>query len=158
MPLNNWSGRGAVLLPIRCIALAGSTDATALVLEEIEWGAGNVIVDSLIDGAFRAKISQAGGRRLIAPTTTTQGIVIAGIAPNPVKEAIDVRYTLSEGGWVEVALLDVRGNVAQLLTQEVQSAGEHTMSAKIGWLASGSYTLRISVHGESETRLVRVVR
>jgi len=158
IPLNNWSGRGAVLLPIRCIALAGSTDATALVLEEIEWGAGNVIVDSLIDGAFRAKISQAGGRRLIAPTTTTQGIVIAGIAPNPVKEAIDVHYTLSEGGLVEVALLDVRGNVAQLLTQEVQSAGEHTLNAKIGWLASGSYTLRISVHGESETRLIRVVR
>jgi Leucine-rich repeat (LRR) protein len=158
IPLNNWSGRSTVLLPIRCTALAGSTDATVLVLEEIEWGAGSVIVDSLIDGAFSVKVSQAGGKRLITPTTSGQRIEIAGIAPNPVKEALDVRYTLSEGGLVEVALLDVRGNVAQLLTQEVQNAGEHTLNAKIGWLASGSYTLRISIHGESETRLVRIVR
>ncbi|MFY8000126.1 MAG: T9SS type A sorting domain-containing protein, partial [Candidatus Kapaibacteriota bacterium] len=85
-------------------------------------------------------------------------VAITSVAPNPVKEAMDIRYTLPENGFVEIALLDARGTIVQSLFQAVQSAGEHTLNAKIGWLASGSYTLQIRALGQMQTRLVQIVR
>lgn len=46
----------------------------------------------------------------------------------------------------------------QNLKQEVQHAGEYSLSAKVGWLASGSYTVRLRVNGEMETHQVQIVR
>jgi hypothetical protein len=58
-----------------------------------------------------------------------------------------------------MSLLDARGNVVQTSKQEVQRAGDYTLNAKVGWLSSGSYTVRVSVNGESvETQQVQVVR
>jgi hypothetical protein len=69
------------------------------------------------------------------------------------------RFRRSKGGFVEMSLLDARGNVVQTSKQEVQRAGDYTLNAKVGWLSSGSYTVRVSVNGESvETQQVQVVR
>lgn len=102
------------------------------------------------------KLSQAGGTRLIAPAKAS--LVLSVIAPNPVKEAMDICYTLAEGGFVSIELLDTRGNVVHSLKQEMQSPGEYTLNAKISWLPSGSYTVKISKDREMATQQVRIVR
>ncbi|MBD1207560.1 MAG: hypothetical protein H9535_03965 [Ignavibacteria bacterium] len=71
----------------------------------MEWGEGNVFIDSLINDSFMLKLSQAGGTRLIAPAKAS--LVLSVIAPNPVK------------------------NVVHSLKQEMQSPGEYTLNAKI---------------------------
>lgn len=157
IPTTNWLGRSQTLLQVRCVVVAGSTAATAITLEELEWGAGNVLVDSLVDGSFTAKLSRAGGVRLISPTPTA--VKLTAIAPNPAKDVMDIHYSLGgEGGFVDIVLMDARGNVVQNLKQEVQRAGEYSLIAKVGWLASGSYTVRLRVNGEMETQQVQIVR
>lgn len=156
LPPSFWLGRSEILARIRCIAVAGTTNTTSLVLENFVWGEGSVIIDSLINGSFTAMVSRAGGTRLIAPAKTT--LILTGIAPNPVKDAMDIRYSLAEGGFVTIELLDTRGNVVQSLKQEAQVSGEYTLNAKIGWLASGTYTVKISMDGEVATQQVKIVR
>lgn len=156
LPPSFWLGRSEILARIRCIAVAGTTNTTSLVLENFVWGEGSVIIDSLINGSFTAMVSRAGGTRLIAPAKTT--LILTGIAPNPVKDAMDIRYSLAEGGFVTIELLDTRGNVVQSLKQEAQVSGEYTLNAKIGWLASGTYTVKISKDGEVATQQVKIVR
>jgi hypothetical protein len=69
------------------------------------------------------------------------------------------RFRRCEDVFVEMSLLDVRSTVVQTLKQEVQRAGDYTLNAKVGWLSSGSYTVRVSVNGgDVETQQVQIVR
>lgn len=130
-----WSGRTNTLALFQCVAVAGATDSTMLILDQAEWGEGSVLVDSLIAGKFRVKTSQAGGKRLISPKTTT--VSITSLAPNPAKDMLEMTYSLSEVGFVEIALLNVKGELVQVLVQEVRSSGNHTLQSRVDRLPSG---------------------
>jgi hypothetical protein len=147
-------GGGEVLAQFPVRVVAGDTDRTTVEIEDIRWA--GVYLIEYDTTTVTARLSQAGGKRLIGAAAAS--VAITSVAPNPVKEAMDIRYTLPENGFVEIALLDARGTIVQSLFQAVQSAGEHTLNAKIGWLASGSYTLQIRALGQMQTRLVQIVR
>jgi hypothetical protein len=106
--------------------------------------------------AFTAKISNAGGGRLIAPSGQT--VAITAVAPNPAKEQIEITYSLPKDDFVTLTLVDARGNEVQRLMSEVQTAGQHKSSFKLGWLSSGSYMLRLVTPTEMVTGRVEVVR
>ncbi|MCU0424161.1 MAG: IPT/TIG domain-containing protein [Candidatus Kapabacteria bacterium] len=151
-----WAGRSQTLAQIRCLAVAGSTATTALVPEDIEWGEGSVIVDSLIAGSFTVKVSQAGGKRLIVPLTA--GLKLTALSPNPAKDVLEIAYTLGETGFVEITLLNVKGETVQVLKQEVEQGGEHLLQARVDRLPSGTYTVQVRMNGAVESRQVQVVR
>ncbi len=156
VPSTTWSGRNSVVAQLQCVVVAGNTDSTSLSIEDVQWGAGSVILDEVQDGTFKANVSRAGGKRLISPTATpTQ---LTAIAPNPAKEEIEIAYTMGEAGLVTLTLMDARGNVVLPIVNAVESAGKHTVRAKIGWLASGSYHIRLTTTLESDTRQVQIVR
>ncbi|MFY8001354.1 MAG: IPT/TIG domain-containing protein [Candidatus Kapaibacteriota bacterium] len=156
VPSTTWSGRNSVVAQLQCVVVAGNTDSTALSIEDVQWGAGSVILDEVQDGTFKANVSRAGGKRLISPTTTpTQ---LTAIAPNPAKEEIEIAYTMGEAGLVTISLMDARGNVVLPIVNAVESVGKHTVRAKIGWLASGSYHIRLTTTLESDTRQIQIVR
>ncbi len=163
-----WDGRTSFVATAETRAVAGSTNRTLLNLASVEWGTTasarlpwerKVFVEEPADTTlfdFTAKVSTAGGRRLI--TTAAQTVAITAIAPNPAKEQVEVTYSLPKDDFVTLSLIDARGNEVQRLASEVQAAGMHKMSFKLGWLSSGSYLLRISTSTEMVTGRVEVVR
>ena len=156
LPPTFWQGRSRALAQIRCMAVAGTTSTTALVMEELIWGEGSVNVDSLINSSFTVRVSQAGGKRLIAPTTTE--LRILSVAPNPAKELVEIAYSLAETGFVELTIINMKGETVQNVRQEVQSAGEHVVQTSLERLPSGGYTIQVRVNGQTESRQVQVVR
>ncbi len=113
-------------------------------------------MDSLESASFTAKISRADGLRLIALAKPTLAVTV--IAPNPANTAVEIAYSLGEAGLVEISLLNVRGEVVQVLKREVQSAGDHTLQSRVDSLPSGAYTVQIRAGGEIATRGIQVVR
>jgi uncharacterized delta-60 repeat protein len=155
VPATAWNGRANVVAQFQCVVVAGNTDSTPLIIEDVQWGAGNVILDTVLNGSFTSRISRAGGKRLISSGTTTQ---LMAIFPNPAKDEIELTYTLTEGGVIALTLLDARGNEVINVANEVQSAGKHTMRVKVGWLASGTYHVRLVSPDETAAQQVQIVR
>jgi len=163
-----WDGRSAFVATAETRAVAGSTNRTLLNLASVEWGTSasarlpwerKVFVEEPLDStlfAFTAKISNAGGGRLIAPSGQT--VAITAVAPNPAKEQVEITYSLPKDDFVTLTLIDARGNEVQRLMSEVQTAGQHKSSFKLGWLSSGSYMLRLETSTEMVTGRVEVVR
>jgi hypothetical protein len=163
-----WDGRSAFVATAETRAVAGSANRTLLNLASVEWGTKasarlewerKVFVEEPLDSilfAFTAKISNAGGGRLIAPSGQT--VAITAVAPNPAKEQIEITYSLPKDDFVTLTLVDARGNEVQRLMSEVQTAGQHKSSFKLGWLSSGSYMLRLTTSTEMVTGRVEVVR
>ncbi|MCU0425362.1 MAG: FG-GAP-like repeat-containing protein [Candidatus Kapabacteria bacterium] len=155
LPRTAWNGRSAVLAQVQCVVVAGNTDSTQLQIEQAEWGDGNVLIDTLTESSFKAQVSRAGGKRLISSAT---GSFLSAVAPNPANTEIDLRYTLADGGFVNIVLLDVRGNAVLSALSEVQSAGAHTLRVKTAWLPSGTYTVQLRKGDEILIQQVQIVR
>lgn len=155
VPATVWSGRANVVAQFQCIVVAGNTDNTPLIIEDVRWGEGKVILDTVLNGSFTSRISRAGGKRLISSGTTTQ---LMAIFPNPAKDEIELAYTLAESGMIALKLLDARGNEVMTIANEVQAAGKHTLRVKAGWLASGTYHVQLVSPNETATQQVQIVR
>lgn len=155
VPATTWNPRTNVVAQFQCVVVAGNTDYTALKIEDVQWGTGNVILDTVLDSSFTARTSRAGGKRLISSGGTTQ---LTAIAPNPAKDEIEITYTLAESDLVSITLLDARGNETLGVLNEVQTAGKHTLRIKVGWLASGMYHVRLRTNNETTTQQVNIVK
>lgn len=155
VPATTWNPRTNVVAQFHCVVVAGNTDYTALKIEDVQWGTGNVILDAILDSSFTARTSRAGGKRLISSGGTTQ---LTAIAPNPAKDEIEITYTLAESDLVSITLLDARGNETLGVLNEVQTAGKHTLRVKVGWLASGMYHVRLRTNNETTTQQVNIVK
>ncbi|TAE33401.1 MAG: T9SS C-terminal target domain-containing protein, partial [Candidatus Kapaibacterium sp.] len=156
IPTSNYDWRlGKLLLHVKLRSVAGNTDVTPLVLENLEWGTGTVFIDTLESGSFTSKPCVAGGKRLVTSAKATQ---LAVIAPNPAKDEVSIAYTLREDSAVEIALVDMHGKTAQLLVSEEQAAGEYTITKALKNVPSGAYTVRLSTQNGVVTKRVSVVR
>jgi hypothetical protein len=154
IPPTGWDGLNPVLVRIPCVAVAGNTEQTRLVLETIEWK--GIVLDASVDGVFVAKACVAGGKRLV---TSAKAASLSVVAPNPAKDMLSVSYTLREDGAVTLELVDMHGTSVQTMVQGEQAAGEYSMTTRLKNLPSGAYILRlVSAGGTLKTHKVEVVR
>jgi hypothetical protein len=157
VPTTFWNGRESMLIRIPCRAVAGNTDATALVLEDLKWGDGTLQIADVVEGRFTAKTSQAGGKRLISGVSA--GITAVTIAPNPSIDMLEVAYTLAKDGFVTLSLLDVRGQEVGAFLSQMQPKGAYILPVRVERFASGAYTVRLSIDGEeAHTQQIQIVR
>jgi hypothetical protein len=89
---------------------------------------------------------------------SVSGMTLEPIAPHPVTTASSMTLRMGEGGPATVAVYDVMGRrVATLLSGEL-SAGSHALTLDASGWASGTYFVRVTANGRSETQPFRVVR
>ncbi len=157
IPTTFWNGRDSVLLRVPCRAVAGSTDVTPLVIEQLQWSNGAVQLSDVFTGAFRLQTSNAGGKRLIG---SAGGKILASVrmGQNPARDDAQMTYTLLQEAPVEIVLLDSRGSVISRYVSELQSAGEYQWQASVHGLSSGAYMLSIRAGSEEVARRVEIVR
>jgi hypothetical protein len=76
------------------------------------------------------------------------------INPNPVGENSDINYETKADGKVIIELMDVKGDLVKTITSDNQSAGKHAANFDASIISSGTYFIKISSQGNSETRKV----
>ena len=69
------------------------------------------------------------------------------IYPNPFSTETNIAYTLEKEAKVLIELYDINGALLKTVSQEVQSAGNHTTTINGSSLAGGVYVIKISIDG-----------
>lgn len=64
--------------------------------------------------------------------------------PNPFNPSTNIRYAVSDLGFVSLKIYDILGNEISTLVNEVKEAGEHTIQFNASSLSSGIYFYRIT--------------
>ncbi|MBD1209779.1 MAG: VCBS repeat-containing protein [Ignavibacteria bacterium] len=153
--------REARLLSVSARAVAGSTGATTLQVESASLAmpliraASAVFVEEPITGTFTAKLSQAGGKRLIGSVqqNTLQAIATKG--------ALEITYSIAEAGTVDVSLYDILGRKIQTLSESYQEAGAYNGIFRMDNLfitPSGSYFIVLRTQSGIVQQRVDIIR
>lgn len=84
----------------------------------------------------------------VAPPPVT--FALAALHPNPVRDALTIRFDVPRSGRVEIVVLDVAGRKRVTLVDEAFSAGRYqtNTSAARRHLAAGMYFVRATLHSE----------
>lgn len=160
-PLDNLNDTTtAAFLSLDCIAVAGETNATAIIITERTWNSPNIFVGiSSTVATFTANVSRAGGLRLIAPATKTSKNLITALKPNPSSDETIIAYTIKQEESVELAVFDARGiKVRTFLSDNVQKAGDYTITLLTSNLASGQYRIMLIAPSGTVQEQLNVVR
>jgi len=101
----------------------------------------------------------AGASNASSGLRATAGIILS-IAPNPIRDRATIDLRLEAASDVRIALHDVLGREAMLLSQGSLAAGRHVLSFGVSNLAPGAYLVRTQAEGGrvSTSRRVTVVR
>ncbi|MDG5766186.1 CotH kinase family protein [Balneolales bacterium ANBcel1] len=67
--------------------------------------------------------------------------------PNPFNPSTTISYELSESSEVQLEVYDILGQRVALLTDEIRSAGTHSVNWDASGLASGVYIMQLTVSG-----------
>ena len=78
--------------------------------------------------------------------------------PNPFNPATTIRYSVTHGQQVRLAVYDLLGREVVTLVDKRQGAGEYAVSFDAGGLASGVYFIRLQAGSEVLLRKMLLVR
>jgi hypothetical protein len=150
--------REARLVSVHARAVAGSTNATTLRMESASFAmpliraSSAVFVEDPIEGTFTARISQAGGKRLIG--SVQQNVLQAVFT----KGTLEISYSVAEAGSVDLSLYDIVGRKLQTLTDAYHEAAEYKGVFRTDNLHSGSYFLVLSTRTGLTQQRVDIIR
>ena len=158
-----WKETG-VVATVNCRAVSGVREWSAVRLANVVWGnqgterlrwEKGVVVEEPQDGKFTAKISKAGGKRLIGKATTTSIVLIS---PNPANSEVEISYLLADAGEVDITLVSMNGTVLEQIYAGKQASGAYTVRTVVRGMTSGSYRVLLRTQSGIESAVVNVVR
>ncbi len=94
------------------------------------------------------------GQSRLAP----QAVRLDPPRPNPVRGQGRISFALAEAGPAVVDVFDVRGRAVARLADGVHAAGPHAVTFDASHLPSGTYLVRLTASGHSQTVQASVVR
>ena len=80
------------------------------------------------------------------------------VAPNPMVESGEIRFTLPRAGRVELTITDIRGRVLARPLDAALTAGEHTVSFDAASLPNGTYMVDLASGREHQTVRLTITR
>lgn len=156
-----WNGRDDVLMRMSGRALISETDQSPLHLLDFQWlvqGEINYIVQlPAQSGSLTVQTCAAGGKRLFTPSKTT-AFALQSPFPNPVNTDFAVTYTVSEKQHLSLALYNAQGNLVRTIKSALHEPGEYSERLETGFLATGTYFVRLAGGAAVEQRVVNVIK
>ena len=92
------------------------------------------------------------------PTGIPNQLALAQNYPNPFNPTTNIRYTLPERTHATLKVYTTLGEEVATLVDEVQEAGNRTVSFDARGLASGVYLYRLSAAGMVETKSMILIK
>jgi hypothetical protein len=163
-----WESRSIILATLECRVVAGERVKTDALLVGLQWGKPAtellptdqaVIVEELENpttATFTARVSRAGGARLIAQSSSNA--TLSAMQPNPLLDISQITYSLQEQMFVQIVLLDVFGKVMKVLADRNHLKGEYTIPVSVHDLPTGTYFVVMRTPSEILTERVQVRR
>lgn len=121
--------------------MLGNAERTDIIIDSVEWDGATSLVTERVNGSFQALgVCKAGDSvRLIKRQNPT---AIAGVAPQPAVDNLDVDVLLGYDGPMSLHVIDVTGRtIATLVYENDAKAGLKKVRYNISEIASGSYYL-----------------
>ena len=84
-------------------------------------------------------ISQAGGKRLIAPIGSKSLVV----SPNPSSDNLMLTFTISQKEYLTVEILTLQGTLLKGIVEGQYEEGTHQARYSLDFLPSGTYLVRL---------------
>ncbi|MDX2472312.1 MAG: FlgD immunoglobulin-like domain containing protein [Candidatus Krumholzibacteria bacterium] len=114
-------------------------------------------------GTYQLRILQGVSGVDDTPAVLPEATALAGVYPNPFNPQTRIVYDLAVGGYVDLAVYDVKGALVRRLVREVRSAGRHQViwsgeDDAGGRVASGAYVARYIAGGIKDAQKVMVVK
>lgn len=103
-------------------------------------------------GGFTATATGRGIANGVAETTEAHGFVLGQNYPNPATAKSDISFTTPGDAMVRIELLDIKGQLLDVLYDARIGAGDHKVTVDTHSLASGTYYYVLT---SGTTRLVR---
>jgi len=115
--------------------------------------------DSLV---YRLRQIDTDGSAHLSPTLTIarqapEQVRLTPPFPNPARQQATVRYEVPTAASVTLHVFDVLGREVTTLTQKRVDAGRHSERLSTTDLAPGTYLVRLTANGQSQTRQLVVV-
>lgn len=87
-----------------------------------------------------------------------RAVSLSGFSPNPAPEYTTVRYALAAAGHVRMVLYNELGEEIRVLADELQQAGEKTLTIRTGSFPAGVYLCRLTAGGVTVSDRLLVVK
>lgn len=122
--------------------------------------------DAVVTAAIDKGISELGGTSAVGDTPAAAHVLLDGY-PNPFNPQVRIPYELGgQGGSEQVTLeiLDLRGRVVKTLVQGERAVGQRYEETWNGTdesgrrMSSGAYMSRLTVSGQSQAKLLTLVK
>jgi hypothetical protein len=135
----------------------GNAESCVLEMSNPEVSGGNAEIE-FNNGSFTlTNICREGGTRLLEPTMPEDKII--KISPNPASGEVEIKLDLIERGYTTLKITDNSGKeIKTLLNEEVEVAGERTITFDCSGFGSGMYYLVFSSPGISRTESLEIVK
>jgi hypothetical protein len=107
--------------------------------------------------------NSAGSSESKAPLAAPLVTGLLAPRPNPFNPLVEIGYVLTEAGWVQLQVFDLRGRLVRTLLAEALSAGPHSaawdgLDGRGRSVASGSYVLRMTAGQLVQQQRLALVR
>lgn len=83
---------------------------------------------------------------------------ISGVWPNPAKDEVNVRVTISSETRAQIAVVDLEGRLIQVLFDGVLKAGNYTLDSFLKDLASGNYSVILKTEISVDSKQITIVK
>jgi hypothetical protein len=156
-----WNGRDDVLMRMSGKAMISETDQTPLHLLDFQWlgqGEYSYIVQLPAQSTnFTVQTCTAGGKRLFKAHISAT-FALQSAFPNPADSHFEVAYTVTEKQNLSLSLYNAQGNLVRTIKSALHEAGEYSERLETGFLATGTYFLRLSGETTVQQRVVNVIK
>ena len=146
-----------LLATVKMIATLGKVEVSDITLHSFEWlDASSAIAIDTAHGTFTLTgLCREGGVRLFDPEGE---VAIKSVSPNPSRDVVEVRYSLSEPGVTRMRIVDLKGATVREVFDGMMVPGSYVVGLDVGAVASGSYYIVLETPTVRVSERVEVLR
>ncbi len=124
-------------------------------LDAVDRNGNNAAIDE-VENQIRRMMADLNGMPLPKGLTERkpEEFVLTACYPNPFNSTITISYKLPEANRVMVGVYDLNGREVVRLTDDVQNAGQHTLTWNADNCSSGVYLVRVETLGKVDSRKI----
>jgi hypothetical protein len=109
------------------------------------WSSGSVgaNISGVLDHTYKTWIGEVTNGQMVG-VEETEFAVSFSVSPNPVRDVVDISFTITETIPVTIALHDMQGKLVRILYDDTPLIGNHSFSFQMSDVVAGVYLVSVT--------------